>query len=266
MNFDRPVLVLDIEATGVDPQKDRIVELGICVLSPGGLSVRSWSARFHPGMPIPPAATAVHHINDADVESCDPFEKSAAQIHRGLQGRDLAGYNLRRFDLPILDEELRRCGLKLSLEGVRVIDVAGIFFKKEPRKLEDAVRRYCGREHADAHGALPDAIATAQVLLGQLAEYPELAALPLAELADYSLIGDRQPADIAGKLYYDQEGKLCYGFGKYKGTRVEDEPGYADWILSRDFPGSTVEVLRAELERIDRSQQGSLYCEEGGTS
>lgn len=248
MNLDRPLCFLDIESTGTDPVLDRIIELGVSIIKPGADERVRWESRFNPGIPIPPAATAVHCITDIDVADCQPFSERAAHIHKALQGKDLAGYNLWRFDLPILDEELRRCGYKLDLRGVRVVDCFGIFSKKEPRKLEDAVRRYCGRDPLAAHSASADAEDTAEVLLGQLATYPDLDAMNMDDLAAFSWMSDQKPADLAGKLYRDAEGHLRYAFGKWKDQRVLDQQSYACWMLSKDFPGSTKEVLTAELD------------------
>lgn len=245
----RPIASIDIESTGVDPVKDRIIEFAAAVLNPDGSRSR-WCQRFNPGVPIPAEATAIHGITDADVADLPPFADFARRIVRALSGKDIAGYNLRRFDLPILDEELRRAGLKLDLTGIEVIDCFGIFSKKEPRKLEDAVRRYCGREHVGAHGAGADADATLDVFAGQLEAYSDLGAT-VAEIAAFSRLSEKTEADIAGKLYRDPDGDVCYAFGKHKDAKVREFPGYAYWMLDREFPGSTREVLEAELARLE---------------
>jgi DNA polymerase III subunit epsilon len=254
VTFDKPILVVDTETTGIDAVNDRLIELGIALFMPDGtVKHRGLARRFNPGIPIPPEATAVHGITDADVKNCQPFSAVADKIEVMFRGRDIAGYNLRALDLPLIDSELRRCGKKLDLKDTRIIDCFAIFGKKEPRKLEDAVKRYCnGAVHADAHGAGADAAATLDVLLGQLAAYPDLDSMTPDQLADFACLGDNKPADLAGKLYRDAAGDLFYNFGKYKGRRVQDEPGYADWMIratSPGFPGSTVEALIAELER-----------------
>lgn len=251
MKLTRPLVAIDIESTGTDPVKDRIVEFAVVVLHPDGARAE-WAQRFNPEMPIPPAATAVHGISDADVADCPLFRACAPRIAAGLKGKDLAGYNLRRLDLPMLDEELRRSGMKVDLTGVQVVDCFGIFSKKEPRKLEDAVRRYCHRAHEGAHGALADATATLDVLLGEMKEYPDLDAMPLDQIAAFSQISEQRYADLAGKLYFDADGDVCYAFGKHKDRKVKEEPGYAEWMISRDFPGSTCEVLGTVLEDLYR--------------
>lgn len=249
MNLQRPITFLDIEATGLDPVEDRIVEFSMCLLMPD-LKKKIFSQRFNPGMPIPAETTAIHGITDADVADCPAFSAVAPKIVKALEGKDIAGYNLYRLDLPMLDEELRRCGLRLDLTGVHVIDCFGIFSKKEGRKLEDAVRKFCGREHANKHGARGDAIATAEVFLGELEAYPDLKDMDLGELAKFSQVNEHGVADLAGKLYIDGDGDVAFAFGKCKGRKVRDEQSFASWMLSKDFPKSTKEVLLAELERL----------------
>lgn len=254
MIFDRPVLFVDCETTGKDPVKDRIIEIGVALLLPNGEQLhRGWNKRFCPGIPIPAAATAVHGITDADVADCPPFSTYAPKFSVSLSSYDLAGYNLRQYDLPIIDEELRRCGFKLDLTGRRVYDVKVIFFKKNPRTLADCVRFYCGREPTEAHASSGDAIDSMDALLGQIAKHEDLAGMTPVELDSFCLMHDegKAPADIAGKLYRDDQGDVRYAFGKHVDMRVLDEPSFADWALRSDFPGSTKDVLRAELAKLD---------------
>lgn len=250
MRLTRPLCVLDTETTGVDPVQDRVIELGITILRPDGTRTK-WGQRFNPGISVPAEATAVHGITDEMLADCPKFADMAQKIHRGLQGKDIAGFNLRGLDLPILDEEFRRCGLKLDLSDALVIDAFGIFSNKEPRNLTAAVQKYCGRSHEDAHGAAADAEATLDVLLGQLAAYEDLAAMELVDLAKFSRRGDKEPADLAGKLYRDGNGDLRYNFGKCRDVKVKDDVGFGYWMMKQSnppFPGHTLELLRAELE------------------
>lgn len=251
LTLTRPLVTIDTETTGTDPVKDRIIEFGCTVLHPDG-SRTKWEQRFNPGSHIPDESTAVHGITDADVADKPPFSEFAVKIHRALQGKDIAGYSLRLLDLPILDEEFRRCGMKLDITGVHVIDAAGIFFKKEPRDLTAAVAKYCGRDHADAHGAGADAEATLDVLIGQMAAYEDVGAMDLADLAALSIRGDKQPADLAGKFYRDADGDLRYAFGKCRDVKVRDDVGFGYWMMrqtSPPFPGNTCDVLQEELDK-----------------
>ncbi len=249
MKLTRPLASIDIETTGTDPVLDRIVSLGVMVLHPDGKR-NSFEQVFNPGMPIGEGATKVHGITDAMVADKPPFKQFAAAILRGLQGKDLLGYNIRSLDLPMLDEEFRRCGLVLDISNVSIIDAFGIFAKKEPRDLIAAVKKFCGRSHEGAHGALADAAATVDVLMGQLSMY-DMESMPLADLATFSKRDELDFVDLSGKLYRDADGDVCFNFGaKTRGKKVSQDPGFAGWVLGKDFPGSTKDALRVELERL----------------
>lgn len=257
MNFTKQILSFDVESTGVDSEVDRIIELGASVMLPDGtFKHRALNRRFNPGIPIPEAATAVHHITDADVKDCPPFSSVAHKIQALFKGKDIVGFNLRRLDLPLLDSELRRCDLKLELDSdCRIIDAFGLYTKKNPRTLSDYIKAYTGEDHADAHGAGADADGTLRGLLGQLKAYPDLDSMTIEMLADYSLLGDNKPVDLAGKLFRDKDGDVVYGFSKNRGVKVRDDPGFAHWILDRGFPGSTKDALLAELKRIEKESK-----------
>lgn len=248
MKLERDLLFLDLETTGVDPCVDQIVEIGVSVLHPDGtVNPSGWTRRFKPTMPIPAEATAIHGITDEDVAQCQPFASFAPTLHNRLSGKDLAGYNLARFDLVLLDEEFRRCGLRLNLDGVRVIDAAGIYFKKETRTLADAVRRFAKREPLGIHSAGNDAQDSLDSLLGQVSEFEDLGSMSVDELAAFSRMSEHALVDVAGKLYRDEAGYLCYNFGKNQGKRVIEESGYAHWMFKASFPGSTLEAIEVEL-------------------
>jgi DNA polymerase-3 subunit epsilon len=174
--LDRPLAVLDLETTGLSPADARVVEVAVVTLrpdAPPGL----FATRVNPGVPIPPAATAVHGITDADVAAEPRFAVVAGRLLVRLRGCDLAGFNLAGYDLPVLAREFARVGLRLPLAGRAVVDVLHLFRRQEPRDLAAAVRLYLGRGHDQAHGAAADA----EVLQAQLARYPELPHRP-AEL------------------------------------------------------------------------------------
>lgn len=249
MKLTRDMAVFDVESTGVDPVKDRIVSFGVCVLHPD-LSRSQWHALINPGIPISAEATAKHGYTDEDVKDCPPFSHFATKIWKGLQNKDLGGFNIIRFDACLLDEEMRRCGLYLDLRETHVVDCFAIFSKKNPRTLADAVRLYCGRDQENGHHADVDASDTADVLLGQLAMYPDLDEMELAELAAFSSVDDLNYVDLARKLYRDADGFCCYAFGKNKGVRVADEKSYAKWMFGASFPGSTLDALEDELARL----------------
>src|SRR5262249_52559852 len=159
---------------------------------------------------------------------------------------DLLGYNLLRFDLPLLSEELDRCGKVLDLTGVHVVDAGNIFKIKETRTLEAALLFYCGEKHESAHTADGDTEATAKVLAGQMKRYPDLAPMTVEQLAKFSRMDDN--IDFAGKLVRDEKGEACYNFGDKKGTRLRDDRGLALWMLNKDFPADTKRHIRRILD------------------
>jgi DNA polymerase-3 subunit epsilon len=240
-----------VEATGLDTVRDRIIEFGVSILNPNG-EITQWMQQFNPGIPIPASATEIHGITDSEVRDAPSFAEHARGILSGLSGKDLGGYNLLAFDLPIIDEELRRCGLKLDITGVRVIDCCAIFKKKAPRTLEAAVKTYCGRDHEGAHGAGADARATLDVFLGQLKAHEDLDLMTLPELATFSQAEDVRYVDLACKLYRDADGDICYAFGKNKDRKVKSDYSYAEWMLRSEFPGSTKDALKEILQGVRR--------------
>lgn len=253
LKLERPLAFFDLETTGVRVGRDRIVQIGIVRLMLDGTR-EEWSALVNPGMPIPPEATAVHGISDLDVANAPFLEDLAAEITGQLAGCDLSGFNVLRFDIPFLAEELLRVGTEWNHTSARVIDVQRIFHKKEPRDLSAAVRFYLERSHDCAHDALGDVAATADVLLAQLARYNDL---PNDVAALGELSGDRERSpDAAGKLAFNSAGEVCIGFGKYRGWPLEtlgrNDPGYLEWLLTKaELPASTLAVMRQVLSRID---------------
>ncbi len=246
----KSIVFWDLETTHLDPMEARIVEFGCSVLHPDGtINPNGYSKRFNPGVPIPPECSEIHGITDEMVKDCPPFLSFAPMLLKNLQGKDLAGFNLRRYDLIVLDTELRRCGLKLDLEGVQVIDAYGLYCKTDKRDLSSYIEKYAGRAHDGAHGAAADAAGTLEGILGQLIVHEDLHAMSLPELAAFSLLSDKTPADIAGKLYRDAEGVLRFNFGKNEGRAVVEEGGYCDWMGKNNFPGSTMELIELEFER-----------------
>lgn len=246
----RPLVCLDLEATGRNPAVDRIVEVGLVRLDPdGSRTPLRWLV--NPGMPIPPEATAVHHITDEQVAGCPTFPQLAQEIATYLRGVDLAGFNLRQFDLPLLQREFAMAGHDWPAAKAAVVDAFCIFRDREKRDLAAAVRFYCAREHRDAHTAVADADATLDVLLGQLARYPDL---PRDFAALDALSGGRRPdwATELGHLRWREDGHLMVGFGRHQGRRLYDlDDGFLRWVLRNDFPADVhafcEDVLRGEL-------------------
>ena len=242
----RPLCVLDCETTGTSPQHDRVVEIGI-VRYTAGAEPSCFACRVNPGIPIPDAASAVHGIRDADVADCPHFRDIAFALARFMDECDLCGFNIRRFDLPLLCRELDRAGVSFALDGRRIIDVQQIYHQLEPRNLAAAVRHFLGRDHLNPHGAVTDACATADVLDRMLAVRADL---PRTVEELHNRTAD---VDLAGRLRRDRNGRLILGFGKYVGQPLGDvargDAGYLEWLLRQDFlPDFKVLVTRALAE------------------
>jgi len=245
--LDRPLALFDLETTGTDPATDRIVEIAVLRVEPQAPS-RSLTRRVNPGRPIPPEATAVHGIRDEDVREAPPFGRIAPDLLDMLAGSDLGGFNVRRFDLPLLARELRDSGHALELAGRRIVDAMTIYHRKERRDLAAAARFYLGREHVGAHAAEADLATTLDVLEAQLARYPDLPRT-VEGLDAWCAAGAAGP-DATGKFVW-REGLLVFGFGRHQGKPLADvarrQPDYLRWILGQDFPPDACELVRRAL-------------------
>lgn len=244
LKLERPLAVLDLERTGADIAADRIVEVGVLKLVPGAGAIR-YHRRVHPGIAIPAAAVAIHGITDDDVADRPQFRAIAPRLACLLGDADLAGFNIRRFDLPLLAAEFRRAGVAFPLGGRSVLDALQIYHRHEPRDLGAAARFYLGREHDGAHGALADAEATAAVLDAQIGRHE---GLPASVAALHGLLTE---VDIGGR-FRKEGGRVAFAFGKHAGRFLEDvammDPGYLRWFLGRDFLEDAKEIVRAALE------------------
>lgn len=243
LKLSRPIVFLDLETTGTDAAKDRIVEISLVKVHPNG-DEEIKTRRINPGMPIPPAATAIHKITDEDVKDEPRFEQIAKSLATYIEGCDLAGYNSNKFDIPVLAEEFLRAGVDIDLKKRHFIDVQNIFHKMEQRTLVAAYKFYCNKDLEGAHSAEADTLATYEVLKAQLDRYPELEN-DVDFLAKFT--EQNKCADYAGRILYDSNGVEVFGFGKYKGRSVaevfREEPGYYSWMMNGDFPKYTKKVI-----------------------
>lgn len=244
LNLSRPIVFVDLETTGIDPVKDRIVEISLVKIHPNG-DEEIKTRRINPGMPIPPESTAVHHITDDDVKDEPRFENIAKSLATYIEGCDMAGYNSNRFDIPVLAEEFLRSGVDIDLKKRKFIDVQNIFHKMEQRTLVAAYKFYCEKELDGAHSAEADTLATYEVLKAQLDRYSDVLKNDINFLSEYT--EQNRCADYAGRILYDKDGVEIFGFGKYKGRRVADvfreEPSYYSWMMNGDFPKYTQKVI-----------------------
>lgn len=235
MKFKRPITFFDLEATGLDTQKDRIVEFAAQYVR--GTSVTSQRTLINPGIPIPPEVTEIHGISDEDVKDAPKFADVAKEIHERMKDCIIAGFNCINFDIPMLWEEFRRCGITWDVEQDAIIDVGNIFKLKNPRDLSAAVSHYCHREHKDAHTALADVEATRDVFMSQLDRHDDLFDMDERGLAEFCKMDRR--VDLAGIIALNKDGIPVFNTKRNKGVPVVNDVGYADWILRSDFSENT---------------------------
>ena len=254
LNLKTPIIFFDLETTGVDVSKDRIVEICYIKVWPNGNEV-SRTMHINPGMHIPEQSSAVHGIYDADVADCPTFKEVAQDIANDFMGCDIAGFNSNRFDLPMLAEEFLRAQVDIDLTLHRAIDVQVIYHKLEQRTLSAAYKFYCGAELVNAHSALADTQATYEILKAQLDHYPDVLVNDMDFLSQFSSF--TRNVDFAGRMVYDDNGNELFNFGKYKGERVDvilqRDPGYYAWMMNGDFPLNTKQALtRIKLRGIKK--------------
>jgi DNA polymerase-3 subunit epsilon len=248
---ERPLVFFDLETTGTDRFTDRIVEVSAMRLEPGG-GYSILEERVNPGIRIPRESTAIHGISDADVKDSPRFAEVIPSLEIFLSGADLAGYNIRTFDVPVLQKEYERAGNELRLEGRRIIDAQVIFFRKEPRDLSSALRFFAGREHKNAHSSLADVIAAAEVLAGELRRYTDLPR-DIKKLAEFSSPVEGRFVD-PDKRFLWRDGEAVFAFGEHRGITLRDiaksSPGYLEWMANRDFPAETKRIVREALRGV----------------
>lgn len=270
-NLLKPLVVFDLETTGLDLVSDRIIQISFIKIYPDWKEERE-NIFINPERPIPSSVVALTGISDADVADAPTFKQKAKDLADKFSGCDFAGFNSNRFDIPMLAEEFLRAGVDFDFSKCRLIDMQNIYHKMERRNLAAAYKFYCGRKMEDdfeAHRADQDTEATWRVLQGQLDMYaPEnqseedrVLNNDMEELAEFSKMNDF--VDFAGRIVWedmkDQDGKVLldatgkvrrheiFNFGKYKGWDVAEvlrkDPGYYSWMLASDFTYNTKQVL-----------------------
>jgi DNA polymerase-3 subunit epsilon len=256
LNLKKPIIFFDIETTGINIAKDRIVEISYIKVLPGGQE-ETETIRVNPTIPISEEASSIHGITNEDVKDCPTFPEIAKDIAKIFQGCDLAGYNSNNFDIPMLAEEFLRAEVDIDLKKHRFIDVKVIFHKMEQRTLSAAYTFYCNKELECAHSAQADTEATYEILKAQLDRYngktcknpkgeeSEPLSNDIDVLSRFS--SHNKNVDFAGRFVYDNKGRETINFGKYKGMPVQEvlekDPGYFGWMMKSDFPLYTKKVL-----------------------
>ena len=243
LNLTKPICFFDLETTGTNVAKDRIVEISILKLFPNG-NKESKTWLVNPEMEIPAEVIAVHGITNERVANEPTFKALSKTIYTMIKDSDLAGFNSDRFDIPLLAEEMLRAEVDFDMKNMCSVDVQTIFHKMEKRTLAAAYQFYCDKSLDDAHSAEADTNATYEVLLAQLERYPELEN-NIRKLAEFTT--RKQSLDFAGFIAKAKDGEPVFTFGKHKNKRVSDvlekEPGYFGWIMNADFPLYTKKVL-----------------------
>jgi DNA polymerase-3 subunit epsilon len=254
LNLKRPLVFFDLETTGIDITKDRIVEISFLKIMPDGTE-ECKTRRVNPQIPIPKQATAIHGITDEDVKECPAFKDFSHLLAEQIEGCDLAGFNSNRFDIPLLAEEFIRAGVDIELNKRKFIDVLTIFHKMEQRNLVAAYKFYCGKELDDAHQAERDTRATYEVLMAQVDMYPELQN-DVDALSAFSSFTNN--VDFAGRMIYNENGEEVINFGKYKGQLVREvlkkDVGYYGWIMQNDFALNTKQKLTEIMNRLKANE------------
>lgn len=243
LKLTKPIVFFDLETTGVDVAKDRIVEISIMKIYPDGKQEVK-TRRINPEMPIPKESSEIHGIYDQDVANEPTFKAVAKSLAQFIDNSDLAGFNSNKFDVPLLVEEFLRVGVDFDMQNRRLVDVQNIFHKMEQRTLVAAYKFYCKKELKDAHSAEADIKATYEVLQSQIERYDELNN-DIDFLSEFSK--RNRNADLMGRIVFNEEGVEVFNFGKHKGRAVSEvlkkDPSYYTWMMNGDFPQYTKKVL-----------------------
>lgn len=245
MKLFRPLVFFDLETTGTQPSADRIVQIACVKRYPDGREVE-WETLVNPGCPIPKEASEIHGITTEKVVDAPSFAALAPKLVRALDGCDLGGFNVRRFDLPMLLAEFARTGQTFSLDGRAIIDAMSIFYLQEPRDLSAAVKFYLLQEMTGAHNALNDVRATLRVFDEQTKRYQ------LPDTADgVSALCAGDSVDLAGKLVW-KDGEVTVAFGKQKGKTLralaKNDRGFLDWMMRWEFDADTKAIVSQALQ------------------
>jgi DNA polymerase-3 subunit epsilon len=249
LKLDKPIFFLDLETTGLDVNKDQIVEISIVKIFPGGKR-ETQTRRLKPEVPISPEAFEAHGKKEEDLADCPYFRQIAAGLLDFIDGLSVFGYNIRRFDIPLLYTEFQRAGLVWNLKDIEIVDVSVIFKRFEPRDLSNAVRFYCGKELDGAHGAEADNNACVDVFMAQIEKYPDLPndLKSLARFTNY----DKEVCDvIGGKFSLNADQEYIIEFGSHKGERAVDNLDFILWMTKVSNPPFSNDTLEICFKLLD---------------
>ncbi|MFN7116735.1 MAG: exonuclease domain-containing protein [Saprospiraceae bacterium] len=270
LNLDRDLCFMDIEATGLNVVRDRIVQIAIVKYLASGKPPEELYLMINPGIPISLEAMLVHGIQPKDVANKPVFQQVAKKIYDFIGNADIAGYNSSRFDIPMLMEEFDRVGIEFDMSKRRTIDIQRIFYKMEPRTLKAALKFYCNKDMEDAHDALADVRATIDVFTGQLEKYKgvdyvdedgNVQKAPIKKsVADlHEFTNDQRFLDATQKLRYDPTGEIVFNFGKYVNQPVGEvlarDKQYYNWILNKEFSSQVKQLVKKIVKDYEKQQR-----------
>ena len=255
LNLKNSIAFFDLEATGTNVSTDRIVEISIVKLNPDG-GQQIFTRRVNPGIPIPLEASLIHGLYDKDLKNEPSFKDIAPDVFQFIGLADLAGFNVLKYDIPLLVEEFLRSGIDFDLEKRNLLDAQKIFHLMEKRNLTAAYKFYCGKKLENAHSAEADTLATVDVFRAQVERYLGETAVDLQgntlgvfenDMKKIHALVNERMVDLAGRFIFDGQGQEVFNFGKHKGKTIEqvlkEEPGYYEWMMKGDFPLDTKRKL-----------------------
>lgn len=255
LNLKIPLCFFDLETTGTNISQDRIVEIAVVKLMANG-DVLEKHNRVNPTIPIPPGSSAIHGITNDDVKDMPTFKELAREYAKFMEGADLSGFNILKFDVPMLVEEFLRADVEFDYSRKRIIDSQRIYHLMEKRNLAAAYKFYCNKDLTDSHSAAADTQASMEVLLAQIARYENqpvtdtsgnLVGTVRNDMDELNKLTAADMVDLAGRMVRDANGDVIINFGKHKGKKVlavlKDEPSYYDWIMNGDFSLDTKRKL-----------------------
>ena len=233
LNIDKPIAFFDLETTGLDISKDRIIQIAITKLMPNGTR-ESRSSLINPMIPISKKATEIHGITNEMLVEKPKFNNLAKSIYDFIKDCYIGGYNNNWFDNLMLQEEFLRCGIDFDIYNTISIDACALFKNFEKRDLSSAVKFYCNREMENAHDAISDINSTVDVFLAQLEKYEELKGKNLQEIA--KICKPDNQVDYQNKIVIDEDGDYCWNFGKAAGKKIKNETGFGGMDTQKRFP------------------------------
>lgn len=251
LNLKSPIVFFDLETTGTNISRDRIVEIAMIKMMPDG-EILEKNRKINPTIPIPQETSLIHGIYDEDVKDEPTFKQVARSMADFLEGCDLAGYNILKFDVPMLVEEFLRANVEFEVDNRLLLDAQKIFHMMEKRNLTAAYKFYCDKKLENAHSALADTQATMEVFVAQIDRYQgeevtDMLGKPIGTIendmeAVHNLV-NKKMVDLAGRIVYNDRGEEVFNFGKHRGKPVAEvlakEPSFYDWMMKGDFPLDT---------------------------